>query len=313
MEINYGTIKIPPFRDSHMHFVVDGREVDKNGLRGIKEAYLRHGIFSVNEMGHKSGVGFTAKMLFKDTPLNVRAAGYAIYRQGTYGVFIGKGLSNYHEIKTSVKNIAESGADFLKLVNSGIVCSRGGGYVTPGGFDADFLKSICQEARAMQLEIRCHANSDEAVRSAVAAGVTAIEHGYFVSDETLHMMAEADVSWTPTVYALISFSSILPFSEKGYIEEVIEKQLSSMNYAASIGVRLTVGTDSGSKGVRHGESFFDELRMFQKAGLSKEQIIGAACMSHKEIEKGNFLVVKEDFINTGEIINIFYQGKQFLQ
>ncbi len=293
-------LKIPPFVDAHIHFVVEGRPVNGEGIISIRNALLRYGIFSIRDMGYKTGIGLDAKKILGDSII-VKTAGYAIYRKGTYGVFLGRGVSEIHDIKDVVKGIAESGADFIKVVNSGVVCSKGSGVITPGGFSPEMLRVICSEANELGLTVVCHANGDESIRDAVIAGASSIEHGYFISEETLYLMKEKGVSWTPTVYALKSFSKILPAPEKRYLEEVVDRHLSYINLAASIGVKLNVGTDSGSKGVRHGESFFEELSLFRKAGLSIEQIFSAACMDEEEIEKGNYLIVKNDFIDTKSI------------
>jgi len=296
-------IKIPLFVDSHMHFVIDGRPVNEEGIISIRNALLEHGIFSVRDMGYKTGIGIYAKKISAND-IRIKTAGYAIYRKGTYGVFLGRGISEINEVKGVVREIAEAGADFIKIVNSGIVCAKGSGLVTPGGFSLEIVKAICDEAKEIGLTIACHANGDEAIRNAIIAGASSIEHGYFISDEALYMMKETGTSWTPTIFALANFSKILSASEKRYIQEVIDKHMASINLASSIGVRLNVGTDSGSKGVRHGESFFEELRLFRRAGLSLDQILSAACMGTEEIEKGNYLIVNEDFIDT-KIIEVY--------
>ena len=90
---------------------------------------------------------------------------------------------------------------------------------------------------------------------------------------------------------------------------MIDRHLSSIHYASSVGCRLRIGTDSGSKGVDHGPSFFDELALFSKAGLTLPQILSVACMEAEEMERGNFLLVKKDFITTREI-EALYQGGQ---
>lgn len=291
-------IKIPPFKDSHIHFVVNGKPLSDEGILNIADSLIRHGIFSAVDMGYKSGEGLRAKRLIGDKLL-IKTAGYAIYKSGTYGVFLGKGVSHKSEIKDLVKEIIRSGADFIKVVNSGIVHPKG--KITPGGFDFEEIRIICEEARQRGLLISCHVNGDKAIKEAIEAGVSTIEHGYFISKESLHMLKERNISWTPTIYALTVYSSFLTGDEKKYIEDVIERHLESIYYASSIGVKLNVGTDSGSRGVYHGKSFIEELRLFSKAGLSFDQIINAACMEKEEISKGNFLLVEKDFITTGKV------------
>jgi imidazolonepropionase-like amidohydrolase len=298
-------IKIPPFRDSHIHFAVNGKTVSDKGIRDIMDNFIKHGIFSVIDMGYKSGEGLRAKRLIGNKLL-IKSAGFAIYKRGTYGVFLGKGLSHRSEIKNLIKEIIDSGADFIKIINSGIVHPKG--KISPGGFDFEELRIICEEVKQKDLEVSCHVNGDKAIREAIEAGVSTIEHGYFISKESIHVLKEKNISWTPTIYALKVYSSLLLGNEKEYIEDVIERHLESIYYASTIGARLNVGTDSGSREVHHGISFIEELRLFSKAGLSFNQIIDAACMEKDEIQKGNFLLVEKEFINTGKIKAIFKEN-----
>lgn len=295
-----------------MHFVLEGKPAQPDEILKIMLQIVRCGIFSVNDMGYKTGVGLEAKKLLKEAsiPLKIKSAGYAIYRKGTYGVFLGRGISEKREIKKVIDEITSVGADFIKIVNSGIISLKGGVHITPGGFPLEELKILCNESKKRNLEVACHVNGDSAIKNAVEAGVSSIEHGYFVSNETLHMMKDRNISWTPTVFALLAYSLMLLPSEKQHIERIIENHLASINYAASIGVKLNIGTDSGSMGVKHGNSFFDELQLFQKAGLSLEQTLSAACMDDKEIKKGNYLIVKNDFIKIKKIEAVFLANKE---
>jgi len=287
-----------------MHFMLDGRPLKRSELPVIKEAYITRGIFSVNDMGHRSGIGLQAKALFH-ADVEVRSAGYALYKKGTYGSFLGKGVAGTPEIKQAVNEIADAGADFLKVINSGIVSAQKAGSVTDGGFSPEELHVLNETARSRNLYMVCHSNSDAAVRNAVNAGAVSIEHGYFVSRDTLHRMAEAGIAWIPTIFALHSLAALYPAAEQDIIEKTVERHLSSVSYAASIGVILRIGTDSGSKGTAHGSSFFDELQLFRKAGLHLEQIISAACMDESEIARGNFLMVTRDFT----IETVFKEGR----
>lgn len=302
---------VPPFKDAHMHFMIDGRLASIQDVSRIGELYAKRGIFSVNDMGYRTGIGMDAKAHLAGK-IAVRTAGAAICKKGSYGEFLGKSVSGKEELEGVVKEVADAGADFIKVINSGVVSFRGIAPVTAGGFTLEELKIIHTAAREKNLDMVCHANSDPAIKDSVVAGATSIEHGFFVSIETLHMMAESKVSWTPTIFALLVQTAVLATSEKRYVEGIIEDHLSSINIAASLGVRLQTGTDSGSRGVSHGESFIKELRLFRKAGLTEGQILSAACMDISEVEKGNYLVVREDFIETGKIEGVYGNGKRFL-
>ncbi|MFA5353998.1 MAG: amidohydrolase family protein [Thermodesulfovibrionales bacterium] len=304
---------IPPFEDSHIHFTLEGRPPAEGGaLSGIRESLLSCGITSVREMGHKTGIGLEAKKSAEGTPLRIKASGIALYKKGTYGVFLGKAVEKQGQIPGMIREIAEAGADILKVVNSGIVSPRGEGMVTPGGFSSEEMRIIGDEARERGLEIACHVNGDRAIRDAVLAGVSSVEHGFFVSTETLMLMQEKGVSWTPTAYALSAISSFIPETEQESLERIISQHLSAINMAASIGVRLRVGTDSGSKGVPHGKAFIRELRMFQKAGLTLKEILAAACLDEEERRKGSYLIIEKDFLATGIIRSVVMEGKPII-
>jgi imidazolonepropionase-like amidohydrolase len=294
-----------------MHFTLEGRAASEKEIREIFEAYRRAGIFAIRDMGHRTGVGLAAKKIARRA-LEVKTAARAISRSGGYGSYLGQPVSGEEEIRATVREIAQSGADFIKVINSGIVSVRENDPVTEGGFSREELKMICREAKERNLAVACHANSEKAIEDAVSAGASSIEHGFFITRKALHMMAETGVSWTPTVFALAVLSDALSSPEGKYIERVVEKHLESVSYASSIGVKLNVGTDSGSKGVRHGESFFDELRLFRRAGLSLEEITLSACMDTNEIGKGNYLLVEEDFTTTGKVAAVYKRGQPLL-
>jgi imidazolonepropionase-like amidohydrolase len=291
-----------------MHFTLQGRPASLPDIEAIKKAYLSRGVLEVRDMGNRFAAGFLARKILSGD-LTVKSCGYALFRKGTYGSFLGKGVEGIEEIKREVEVLARAGADFIKVINSGIVSAAGNRLVTDGGFMPAEMKVLCEESGERGLRVACHANSDSAIREAVAAGVSSIEHGFFVSKETLHMMAEKEVAWTPTAFALLSFASSVPQDQKRYLEEVVDGHLLDINFALSAGVAVRVGSDSGSKEVCHGGSFFEELRFFRKAGLTNEQILFAACMDKGEIEKGNYLLVREDFIEKGGIEAVYVRGE----
>lgn len=300
---------IPPFRDAHLHFAINGKEISREGILSIGKSLLNHGIFEVWEMGIKNALGFEAKRILKDF-INIKVSGLALYKKGHYGVFLGKGISGVDEIEDAIEDISRRGVDFLKVINSGIVTPRTWNNLSRGIFSFEELKVICSIARDKALEVVCHANGMRAIEEAVRAGVSSIEHGYRINEELLHFMKEKDVSWTPTLYALFVYSQTLPEDEQKIIERILREHMDLINYAISAGVKINIGTDSGARGVEHGEAFFGELRLFKKAGLSLNQIINIACMPADEIYKGNYLLVKEDFIETGKIHGIYLKSRE---
>ncbi len=226
-------------------------------------------------MGDRAMTGLIARELLKDS-VTVKTCGIGLYKKNGYGRFLGWEISDLDGIKKAIKELSLKGIDFIKVFNSGIVSLKATNLVTPGGFNREELYVICAEAGERGLSVHAHANTDRSVRNAVEAGVASIEHGLFISSETIDLMRDQNVMWTPTVFAFVTAIERESGGRDAIVEKMLTDYLSMINYAASIGIRLRIGTDSGSKGVKHGESFVFEMEFLQKAGLSPQQIELAA-------------------------------------
>lgn len=264
------------FIDGHIHFILNGKAADRQELLNLRDILINHGITEVYDMGNREMTGLEAREIFRGS-IGVKTCGAGLYKKGYYGKFLGLDVSDINEIKRAIKELSFKKVDFIKVMNSGIVSLSAPDLVTEGGFSREELKVICNEAGERNLSVYAHANSDKSIRDAVEAGVSSIEHGFFITREVIDMMEEKAVSWTPTVFALaVAMSEKITGVDSKVLAGIIEGHLESINYAASIGLRLRIGTDSGSRGVRHGESFMREVEFFKRAGLSDEQINAAS-------------------------------------
>ena len=309
-------LKIPPFHDAHIHFMEGGRGLPCDAGPSLAKEYLSCGVVSVVDMGHQNGLGSTFRHNLtkggEGPALIIQTAVQALHKKGTYGGFLGKGVSGDREIKKTIREIARSGADFLKIVNSGIVSLKEEAPVTPGGFTSEEWRCIAEEAGLHNLKICCHANGDLAIRQALSFGVSSIEHGFFISEESLEQMAQEGISWTPTLFALQSLEPFLQKKERTLLEKIVDNHLKAVYDGLAKGIRLKIGTDSGSKGVQPGRSFFKELQLFKRAGLSLDQIVMSACLGPDDVKKGNYLLVSDDFIDRGKIEALYLDERKIV-
>jgi len=282
-------LKGSPFIDYHIHFFINGRALKVQEFEAIAKRYLQAGVSTVYDMGHRSAIGLRFKR-FNTTALKIKTAGYALYKRGFYGSFLGVALQDKEDIKKHIDFLYSAGADFIKVIYSGIVDFREKPYITDGGFTKEQLKMICEQAQKKGLKVVCHVNGDAAIAEAVEAGVSSIEHGFFMSNDTVWMLKEYNVYWTPTVFALKTYAETLPEYARVEMEKVVDRHLETLNYAASVGVPLRVGSDSGSKGVIHADAFWQEIRLFRKAGLSVNQIVSAACTDPQDAVEKDWLL-----------------------
>ena len=222
---------------------------------------------------------------------------------------MGRGVEGRKEIREAVAGLFREGGDFVKVVHSGIVSLKNPGQVTSRGFNREELRCLVEEAQQYGLPVHCHVNSDPAIREAASFPIASIQHGFFISEETLHLLKEKNIHWTPTLVRPGSLKRRPPRgTEKGGGKDCGLPP--GVGFPGGrIGGASGVGTDSGSQGVSPGRSFLEELALFKKAGLDLEQILSAACLDPGEIGKGNYLIVKDDFIREGNIEAAFRQGK----
>jgi imidazolonepropionase-like amidohydrolase len=283
-----GFIVSPFFCDYHLHFSHSAlASFDK-----IAEALLRNGIHEVFEGGDGQLSGMEMKKLMK-CRLDVKTAGYALHKKGTYGRHIGKGVEDFHEARVLIDQLAARGVDYVKVVHSGIFQPETG-KITSGGFEQAELAEIVNYIKAQGLECICHANGEENIREAVIAGASAIVHGLGISDETLEVMAADNISFIPTVNAFASLSRV--FSDGGArasVQKALEGHLSAIRKAAEWGIKVLPGSDAGPRFIPYGTAYHRELDLFRKAGLSDAYILSVAVAG--QFRKGmqaDFLVLK---------------------
>ncbi|MGI5927558.1 MAG: amidohydrolase family protein [Thermacetogeniaceae bacterium] len=284
---------IPCFIDCHVHLALDGvnsslekqrmnPQLLKDGLQDRLFSYLIHGIAAVRDGGDRDGIGVACRDMVERMELKgplVMASGKALRKNGGYGSFLGPGAAP-GEFAQIIKRYAVEGINQVKILVSGIVSFKEYGRVSSVQFDLKELSQIVQVAGEYGLKVMAHASSDEAVRLCIKAGVHSVEHGFFVSEDSLMAMAEKGVAWVPTVVPVAVQNQIRSDSrytkDQVVIEQTYRRQLRMIRRAQQLGVIMGVGTDAGAAGVQHGAGFWQELRLFREAGLTTEEILTAA-------------------------------------
>ncbi|HBT96684.1 MAG TPA: amidohydrolase, partial [Desulfobulbaceae bacterium] len=123
-----------------------------------------------------------------------------------------------------------------------------------------------------------HANGEEAVRLALAAGCDSIEHGYFMGEDNLRRMAESGVVWVPTLVpmrALASYRGLRP-AERAIAAQNLAHQIEQVKLGRKLGVNIVCGTDAGCAGVICGDALREELALLMKAGFTLAEAVKSA-------------------------------------
>ncbi len=279
---------VPFLCDFHLHFSEDVvRNVDP-----VSRLLSSWGIAAAHEAGDRCCSGPRVRTLLSGR-VDVSSACRALYRAGGYGRSIGVGVVDAKEAREQIDLLLQEGADFLKIVNSGIYLPKQAS-VSPGGFGREELREIVQYAISQGLSCSCHANGDQAVRDALDAGCRTIIHGYAASGETVRHMADLGVSLIPTLFAFASLKERAGSDlERNAVEDVLKRHCAMVAEAHQAGVRVLAGSDAAPNFLPYGSSLWEEMRLLASAGIPAETIFGHS--SYRQIGRGSpadFLLVR---------------------
>ncbi|KAK7752353.1 hypothetical protein SLS62_005689 [Diatrype stigma] len=140
-----------------------------------------------------------------------------------------------------------TGADFIKVMVGGGVASPTDALESTQ-FTAAEVAAIVEVARGHGVAVTAHAYTPRAIRHAVDAGATGIEHGNLLDGATAAHMAARGVRLTPTLvaYEAMAASSgggFLPPESRRKNDAVLTHGLRSLKIAAAAGVEMCYGSD----------------------------------------------------------------------
>ena len=262
--------------DSHIHI---GRCLGKTPsvssaehIRASFAAYASSGVIALRDGGDRNMLGLKAREIAGDYGLSYKTPVYALYKTGGYGSFLGRAVSGVDEIKNELSQLMNYAPDFIKVIQSGIVSFNTYGKVTDGGFSPVELRCITDFARSNGLKVMAHCNSPDNISTAITAGVSSIEHGYFIEKKQLSMMAHAGIIWVPTFIPLWNFlkSGHANRLQQEVLCKTLDRHRESLHFAVSAGVSIALGSDAGAGFVPHGTGIVNELSYFtDQCGIDK--------------------------------------------
>jgi len=186
-----------------------------------------------------------------------------------------------HEVRSRVRQVLRAGADQIKVAASGGVLSPRSD-PKRAQFQPDEIGEMVAEAAAAGTYVMAHAQSAEGIKNALRAGARSIEHGVFLDDQALELMAEAGAWLVPT---LMAPAGVLEAAARGdrmpdqilrKSQEVLEAHRASFRRAVAAGVRIAMGTDSGV--TPHGRNL-RELGLMAEAGMAPAAVLHATTLS----------------------------------
>ena len=165
------------------------------------------------------------------------------------------------EIRALVRKTKAEGADVIKLFATSGLGAGGAQSMS----DAQ-IQAACGEAKIVGLRAVVHAIGSDGAKAAVLAGCTSIEHGDFLDDATLALMAERGTYFDPNFLVLHNYldnRASFSFPETTFValQKALEPTADVLRRARLRKVKVIFGTDAvaGAHG-RNAEEFVYRVR-----------------------------------------------------
>ena len=146
-------------------------------------------------------------------------------------------------------------------------------------YTASQLRIIVDEAARKNVPVMVHAHGDEGARAAVEAGARSIEHGTFLSEQTLRLMKDKGTFLVPTLITLEDLSKPGGDYDHAVLEmrgrHMIPVAENMFRKALQIGVKVATGADN-SYTVRSTSRISMECQYFVQLGMKPLQAIQSA-------------------------------------
>jgi imidazolonepropionase-like amidohydrolase len=191
-------------------------------------------------------------------------------------------VNSVEDARKAVRQRYKNGADWIKITATGGVLSFAKSGDNPQ-FTIEEIKAISETAKDYGMYVAAHAHGDEGMRRAIIGGVKTIEHGTYMSTETMELMKEYDAYLVPTITAGKEVAEKAKI-EGYYAAMVVPKALAvgpqlqgTFAKAYKKGVGIAFGTDAGV--FKHGNNG-KEFGFMVDAGMPAMETIQSATITN---------------------------------
>jgi imidazolonepropionase-like amidohydrolase len=187
------------------------------------------------------------------------------------------------EVMKAVRTNFKNGADFIKILVTGAVLSKG---IEPGAqqYSDEEIGAAVTEATRWGGQVAAHAHGTGGIKAAIRAGVRTIDHGTMLDGEAIELLKKAAgrTYFVPTLLTseYIQNSTNTPESEKERDRKIRESEIRSFRLALSAGIPIGLGTDAAV--IPHGANA-GELRIRVQLGETPMSAILSATRLNAEI------------------------------
>ena len=284
--------------DCHIHMILDGvyyraaidaqkEKADEALVRSRLAAYRDAGVLYLRDGGDAWGVGRFAAQLAPEYGVEYRTPVFPIHRKGRYGGFIGRGFDTMAEYRALVNEAKKQGADFIKIMISGLMDFDRYGIITSQPLTPGEIREMISVAHGEGFAVMAHANGADTVKAAIDAGVDSIEHGAYLDASAVDMLAHSPCIWCPTLVTIANLVGDGRFPDEVLVP-LRDLHMKNIAECARMGGKIAPGSDNGAYCVMHVQGTMDEYMHLEKAlGGEADAILEAGLLEiHRRFVRG---------------------------
>ena len=286
-----GLTLVPGMIDCHEHFTGDGgmdsmerllvdthEEFTLKAVANCRRA-LMSGVTSARDVGARFGININiAQQTAAGAIMGPRiiASGEWFQFPGTWPAGLTRSTETPEELLLGIREMIERGAGLIKVGATGFR-PDGEQFASLG---PEALEVAVRASHEAGLKIAAHCHGFEGTRQAVEAGIDSIEHGTFVDEPTIRLMAEKGTYLVPTMSTWDTRERLA--NQMGWSREQMadiyhrkENSIASFGRALRAGVKIAAGTDAGGSPARHG-FIAREIELMVQGGMTPEAAMEAS-------------------------------------
>ncbi|MGB9867912.1 MAG: amidohydrolase family protein [Bacillota bacterium] len=290
-----GKTVMPGLINAHTHICMGARPDPMAAVRDgtLMMAYraaanaqrtISNGITTIRDLGAPDGVDLALKRAIEEGTLKgprMLVAGKSICMTGGHGFYMGCEVDGADEARKAARQQLKAGVDVIKVMATGGVLTPG---VEPGSpqLTVEELRAAIEEAHKAGRRTATHAQGTTGIANAIEAGVDSVEHGIFLNEKLVELMAEKGIFYVPTLaapYYILKggLAAGIPEFAVRKTERVWDYHRASFQLALKSGVRIGVGTDAGTPLNPHG-TITVELELMVECGMRVADALAAATL-----------------------------------
>lgn len=243
---------------------------------------LQAGVTTARDLGDRGGLTIQlrdAVIRGATTGPRLLVAGAPLTPPGGHCWFLGGEVDGTDAIRAQVRHNARRGADVIKVMASGGQLTPDSPAMWEAQFSTEQLRVVVEEAAVAGLPVAAHAHGTEAIGSAVAAGVTTIEHCTWMGPDGIDRRADiaADMA-ARGIYACAASSRNWRILVEKAGPEQAEQIYGRLPWLAELGVPLITGTDAGLPNSVFND-FVGALELYEYLGFTPSRILEMATVT----------------------------------